>query len=414
MLFLRLLREGIVFALQAIRVNILRSVLTLIGISIGIFVIVAVFTATGTLERKISQSINKIDDNSLFIQKWPWAFNDPNYAWWDYWKRPETTMKEAEEVERRSNNAEDVAFVTSVNRMVSFANRRIEGVEVMGVSWSFNKVWSFELQEGRYFSRMESEGGRNVAVIGAEIATSLFDDIDVIGRNIKLLGRKVKIVGVFKREGSDDFGQSLDNQIIIPVKYLNRFIDPDQNTGGLIIAKAKPNVSNMELRDELTGIMRSIRKLKPYVNDNFAINESNILTEGFDRIFSVVSLVAWIIGGFALLVGGFGIANIMFVSVKERTHQIGIQKSLGAKKYFILFQFLFEAIFLSVIGGIIGLLLVFIITLLSKLTDFELIMTSTEIFTGLIISSVIGLISGIIPAYRASSLDPVEAIRSHF
>ncbi|MFH1937195.1 MAG: FtsX-like permease family protein, partial [Bacteroidota bacterium] len=208
------------------------------------------------------------------------------------------------------------------------------------------------------------------------------------------------------------FGNSNDNNVLLPINYFKSLVDI-RDMDATIIVKAIPLVSNDELRDELTGIMRSVRKLKPSADDNFAINETSIITQGFDSLFNTIAIVGWIIGGFSLLVGGFGIANIMFVSVKERTGIIGIQKALGAKNYFILFQFLFEAIFLSLIGGIVGLLIVFILTLLvSQAFDFDLILTAANIWLGIGVSAAIGLISGIVPAFTASRLDPVDAMRS--
>jgi putative ABC transport system permease protein len=200
--------------------------------------------------------------------------------------------------------------------------------------------------------------------------------------------------------------------VIIPVNYCKTLVDLNE-IGTTIAVKAKPLVSNEELKDELTGIMRSIRKLKPSAEDNFAINETDIISKAFEGLFGVIATVGWIIGGFSLLVGGFGIANIMFVSVKERTNIIGIQKALGAKNYFILFQFLFEAVFLSLIGGIVGLLIVFILTIIvSAATEFHLTMTAGNVFLGAGVSAVIGLLSGIIPAWSASKLNPVEAMRT--
>ena len=221
------------------------------------------------------------------------------------------------------------------------------------------------------------------------------------------------MVGIFKKEGTNSFGESMDDAILLPVNFLRNFVDvKGQRTNPTIMVKAKSGVSNEELSDELVGVLRSLRKLKPTVEDNFSINETSLLTKNFDGLFVIISLAGWFIGGLSILVGGFGIANIMFVSVKERTGIIGIQKSLGAKNYFIMFQFLFEAIILSVFGGILGLLLIFIgTTIVSNTLDFSLNLTLGNIVWGFTISAVVGLFSGIIPAYVASKLDPVEAMR---
>jgi len=252
----------------------------------------------------------------------------------------------------------------------------------------------------------------NAAVIGKNNAGNLFPGMAPVGRRITVMGRKVDVIGMITKEGEDMFGNSNDNTVILPINYFKSLVDI-RDMDASIIVKARPMVSNDELRDELTGIMRSVRKLKPSAEDNFAINETSIITEGFNKLFHTIAIVGWIIGGFSLLVGGFGIANIMFVSVRERTGIIGIQKALGAKNYFILFQFLFEAIFLSVIGGIVGLLIVFILTVIvASSFDFHLILTAGNIWLGIGVSAAIGLISGIIPAYSASRLDPVDAMRS--
>jgi putative ABC transport system permease protein len=224
----------------------------------------------------------------------------------------------------------------------------------------------------------------------------------------------VEVIGLIKKEGNNIFGDSKDSWVIVPVNFAKSHLDL-RNMDGAIVVKAKPGVSLDEMRDELTGIMRSVRKLKPKAEDNFAINQTDVITKGFDQLFSVIAVVGWIIGGFSLLVGGFGIANIMFVSVKERTRIIGIQKSLGAKRYFILQQFLFEAIFLAMLGGVLGLIIVFLLAFgVSKAFSLDLILTAGNIFLGLFVSAFIGFISGLIPAWNASRLDPVEAMRSTF
>lgn len=413
MIIAKLIYESFVFAMNALVVNKVRTLLSLLGITIGIFSIISVFTVFDSLEGAIKDEINSLGSNVLFIQKWPWAMGG-DYAWWKYLKRPEPKLKEIQELQKRSSTIESSAFMFSVNRDVYYKNNSMEDVPVVAVSHDYPDVMTLDLKEGRYFTESESNGGRNIAIIGYDIAENLYQGLDPVGRTIKIFGRKLNVVGVMVKEGESVFGNSRDNYVLIPVKYASNVLDV-RNIGSTIIVKAKQNISNDQMKDELTGIMRSIRKLPPRADDDFAINETDIIAKGFDQLFAVIKMVGWIIGAFSLLVGGFGIANIMFVSVKERTTQIGIQKSLGAKRYFILIQFLFEAVFLSIIGGVVGLLLVYGLTFLAdSLFSFKLVLTITNISIGIFVSAIIGLVSGFIPAYIASRLDPVEAMRSSF
>ncbi|MCK9204148.1 MAG: ABC transporter permease [Bacteroidales bacterium] len=410
-LILRLIRESYILAFQAIIVNKVRTILSLLGITIGIFCVISVFTVFDSMENAIRKSIASLGTNVLYIQKWPWSMGN-DYPWWKYWQRPETSLNDMREIEKRSNLTEALAFMVQVNKTVKYSNNYIENIGILGVTQDFDKVWKFELGDGRYFSNAESVSGKNIAVIGDEIAKTLFTEGDPIGKKVKIFGRNIEVIGVLKKEGEDFMGNSNDRVVFLPVNYFKSIIDIT-DMDATIIVKAKPLVSNDELRDELTGIMRSIRKLKPTAEDDFSINETDIITKGFNSLFRVIAIVGWIIGGFSLLVGGFGIANIMFVSVKERTNIIGIQKALGAKNFFILFQFLFEAIFLSLIGGIIGLLIILILTVaISNMTSFHLILTQGNILLGIGVSVIIGLIAGIVPAFSASRLDPVEAMRT--
>lgn len=412
LIFLRLLQESFRFAVTALLVNKVRTILSLLGITIGIFSIIAVFSVFDSLEKSIRNDINSLGDNVLFIQKWPWS-TGADYPWWKYWQRPETNLRELTELEKRSLSAASFAFMTGDNKSISFLSTTIENVGVNAVSHDYAEVMPFDLESGRYFTAQESQSGRNVIIIGAEVAESLFPDSDPIGKTVKVFGLKLDIIGVMKKQGENVFGNSNDKSALIPVQFGRNVID--LRNGTTIVAKAKPGVTNEEMMDELRGIMRSIRKLKPAAEDNFAINQMDIINKSFDQLFSVIAIVGWIIGGFSLLVGGFGIANIMFVSVKERTSQIGIQKSLGAKNYFVLLQFLFEAIFLAVLGGLVGLFIVFSMSVIvSNTTSFQLGLSLQNIFLGLGVSGLIGLVSGFIPAWTASRLDPVEAMRSNF
>ncbi len=414
MLFLRLLRESYLFALNQLKANLLRTFLSLLGITIGIFTVISVFTIFDSLQYKIRNSIESLGDNVLFVQKWPWEFNN-DFPWWKYFQRPVPSLDDAKEIRKRSISAQSAAFVLSAQKTVTYKAKSIENQILMASSHEYQDIFSFELSQGRYFSSGESISGKPVAIIGADIASNLFGKKTPIGEKIEVFNAKFTVIGIFKKEGEDIFSNSHDNQILIPINYARNILNVKSEFYNPFIAvKAKDGISNEELKDEIKGIMRSIRSLKPKAEDNFSINEITSLTSNFEGIFSTLSIVGWVVGGLSLLVGGFGIANIMFVSVKERTKQIGIQKSLGAKNFFILFQFLFESVFLSLFGGMFGLFLVFLIVLGVKYgMDFELTLTISNISTGILVSLAIGVAAGVIPAISASKLNPVEAIRTN-
>jgi putative ABC transport system permease protein len=412
---LTLLKESIVFAWQALVSNKLRTFLSLLGITIGIFAIITVFTIVDSLERNIRGSVQSLGENVVFVMKWPWTFG-PDYPWWKYMNRPVPVYSELAELQRKIKGADALGFRIGARKTLKHNNNTVENAIVSGWSFDYSKIKAFDIIDGRYFREDEAEGGYNVVILGYSIAQGLFpNDESAVGKTIKVAGKNCKVIGLIKKEGESMLGNTMDNQAVVPYNFGRLLMDvKSENSDPFIAAKAKPGVTNAQLKDEITGVMREIRGLKPMADDDFALNETNLLSKNFDGLFDMVSIAGAIIGGFSILVGGFGIANIMFVSVRERTNIIGIQKSLGAKNYFILSQFLFEAVFLSLIGGIIGLLLIYLLTLgLHAVIDMEITLTRSNIILGLSVSVLIGIISGFIPAYGASQLDPVEAIRTN-
>jgi putative ABC transport system permease protein len=412
---LKLFKESFLFAYGAVMVNKLRTLLTLLGITIGIFAIISIYTVVDSLEENIRSSISSLGDDIIYIQKWPWSFGE-DYPWWEYMKRPLPKISEYREIKKRSQYAESMAFTASTRRMVRYNRRSSDNTIIWAVNYEFQDIRAFEIESGRFFSPYEVESSRPVAVIGKTVAEQLFKGENPLGKQITVGAAKFIITGVAKREGNNMFGGgSLDEIVLIPVTYARYMFDlRSENMNPFIMVKAKKGIPIEQLSGELREIMRSVHRLRPLEKDDFALNQASIITQGFNVIFGVINVVSTIIGIFSLLVGGFGIANIMFVSVRERTNIIGIQKALGAKRYFILLQFLYEATLLALFGGAIGLLLVYGGTWVVRLTtDFTITLTVGNIIRGLVISGIIGLVSGFLPAWHASRLNPVQAINTN-
>jgi putative ABC transport system permease protein len=392
--------------------------LSLLGITIGIFAIIAVFTIVDSLESNIRESVNSLGSDVLYVEKWPWAPEQgEEYAWWKYMNRPLASVDEYEFIDRQARGAKNVTFVCYVGRRIEYGNNIIDGAGVMGVSEQFQEIRAFELERGRYFSPMEAQAGRNVGVIGYTVAQELFEGSNPVGKYIEIFGSKVLIIGVVEKEGTGTFsGMVLDEVVILPLGFFQNFIDiRSDRANPQIWVQARRNVGIEELTLEVTQLLRSYRRLKPSEEDNFAMNQTSLINNQLDQFFGVLKIAGFFIGIFSIIVGGFGIANIMFVSVKERTNIIGIQKALGAKRYFIMTQFLFESVMLSVAGGIIGLLIVFLgATAINLSSDFAISLTMNNILLGIGISSIIGLVSGIFPAWQGARMDPVVAINTTF
>ncbi len=413
----QILKESLFFAYHSLKVNKLRTFLSLLGITIGIFAIISVFTVIDSLENSIRSRIASLGDNVIYIQKWPWTPppGESEYPWWKYLKRPVPKIQELDEIKSRSQKAKAICFAIKTFKTIQYEDNYIENVILLGISQDYENIRAFDIERGRYYSAFEQISGKNCAILGPNIADKLFQNQNPIGKEIKIMGHKVQVVGIFKREGKDLLGDTNDDLVMIPINYARNIVDiRNDRLNPMVIAKAKSTVSTDEITDELRGIMRSIHRLRPMEEDDFALNQSSMLTQVINSIFSVIDFAGIIIGGFSILVGGFGIANIMFVSVKEQTHLIGIQKALGAKNFFILSQFLYESVILCIIGGAIGLLFIYIGTIITEyLTDMIFALTLTNVMRGLLISIAIGLISGILPAITASKLNPVEAMNTN-
>jgi putative ABC transport system permease protein len=412
-IYLKLFKESVAFSLTALATNKLRTILSLLGITIGIFSIISVFTLVDSLELKIRSSVEDLGDNVIFVQKWPWKFGGA-YNWWDYMARPYPSPEEQVAIAEQSEYSGGSAYTCNFSRTVKFNRNSVEQTIIVGASKGYDKVRNFEVAQGRYFTEKEILSGNNTCVIGDQIAKDLFGVNPAIGKMIKIDGRKTRVIGVFKREGESMIGFSLDPYIVLTLNYARTMVNvKSRRVDPTIYVKAKEGIENAALKNELTGIMRAQRRLKPKEKNDFALNEISIISEGFDGFFGFIHVLGSVIGGFSIIVGAVSIANIMFVSVKERTKIIGIQKALGAKNGFILFQFLSESVILSLIGGLIGLILIAILaTVVRFTTEYEVVLTFSNILLGISISVVIGIIAGVIPAWQAAKKDPVEAIRS--
>jgi putative ABC transport system permease protein len=419
LLTLRLTFESFAFAWQALRANLLRTLLSLLGVTVGIFAIIAVFTVVDSLEANVRQSMSFMGDKVVYVGKWPWIF-DPNRPWWKYFNRPVPTVREFRQLERMlspGSNKGVAIFVSKSGNTFKANTNSVADCSLQGVSYAYRNVSSVPIEQGRYFTLQETDGGRPVAIIGATIAENLYPGIDPIGQDFKTRGRHFTVIGVLKKEGKSLLGTpSNDANCLIPFSTFASVFAMSSTgmTGpspqlGIKGTDTDPDLLNLEA--EVQGAMRIIRGLKPREEDNFALNRPEMIASLITKLFSVIGIAGGVIGIFAIIVGGFGIANIMFASVSERTSIIGIQRSLGAKSSFILWQFLFESVFLCLIGGAAGIGLVWLTTFIS-LGDLTLFLSTANIIKGLVLSVGVGVLAGIIPAILAARLDPVIAIRA--
>jgi len=417
---LRTISETLSQVLQELRNNKLRTFLSLLGVTIGIFCIIAVLSAVDSLKRNMESGLSKLGTNMIYITRWPWQFSNDEYTWWEYIKRPTMQYDEYQILRDKLTQAKAVAIEAWLNaEEVRFREHSVKSASISGVTEQYSEVYTMNFMNGRYFTPGESVGGAAVAILGFEVAAEIFPPgIEPVGKYITAYAAnsqfKLRVIGVLEKEGESIIDISNDNSIIIPFNFIRRIIDMNSPViDPMIEVRPKEGVTADEIKDEIYPIMRNARNLRPAEANDFAVNEVTLAADALDSMFSVLNLVGFIIGGFSILVGGFGIANIMFVSVKERTGIIGIKKSLGAKNYLILTEFLIESVILSLIGCILGLLLVALAMKLADVfTGFGFVLSFQNILIGSSISMLLGILAGIMPAITASRMDPVEAIRS--
>lgn len=422
MSFRVLIVESLRMSWNSVRLNKLRSALSVLGITIGIFCIVSVYALVHSLELSLNNQFTKLGADVLFIQKWPWDDMGNNYPWWEYMKRPKSSPQDLQSLKKMADNdkVQTIAYAYNANFNVSNSKKTLSRISIRCVSHEFNEIQPIELEEGRYFTLDEARAGRSIAVIGNTIALELFGSVqNAINKHVRLGNKEVRIVGVAKHQGNNIIGASNDNLVYVPYKWSMGLANYRQSDDAQILVKATKGTDLDDLKFELEQLMRQVRRIKPKQESDFAVNKMTMITDAISGLFSQIRKIGFVIGGFAMLVGCFGVANIMFVSVKERTREIGVQKALGAKNFFISLQFLLESIWLSIGGGIIGLALVAgVLKILDSMAresmggGVELILNGQDAILGIGISVLVGILAGFLPARSAAALNPVEAIRS--
>jgi len=413
---------GIIFtslkmALQELRVNKLRTFLSLLGVTIGIFCIVAVFTMLDSLEKNIRNNVASLGDDVLYINKWPWMDENGEYRWWDFLSRPIMTQAELSAVKQQAHTVRYATLCYTHGITAKHDQNEVSGITAYCVTDFFEKLQNFELSQGRYFSPVELAGGNHFAVIGQEVHEELFPGGAVpIGKTISFMGQRFQVIGLLKKSGDNMAGFNFDRSVIIPYNAAATLINVTDKDASdpLLMVKAKSGTNADEMMYEVEGILRGVHRLPPGVKNDFSINRLSQITERLNMMFATIDVVGIIIAAFSLLVGGFGIANIMFVTVKERTRIIGLKKAIGAKRMAILSEFLIEAVVLCLIGGIIGIIMVLILGwILSGMVGFAITLSLKNFMLGIGISTFVGVLSGFIPARSAARMDPVTAIRSN-
>jgi putative ABC transport system permease protein len=412
---LEIITSSFIMALQELWKNKLRTFLSLFGITIGIFCIIGVLATVNSLERNIKNEVSSFGTNTIYVDKWEYVGGGGNeYPWWKYVNRPSPKYEEIKQIKERTPSARFVSFRIYASDEVDYRGSSLSNVNYYGVSEDFDDIQPIPAAYGRYMSDAEFDRGVNVIAIGNDIAEKLFGSPELgVDKEVTIRGRKARVIGVIKKQGKQMIGGwDFDQSIVIPYKFARNIIN-ELRADPLIMVQGQDYLTSKALKDDLSGAMRGIRKLSPTQEDNFALNDINDLTESVSRAFASLNIGGWAIAALSLIVGMFGVANIMFVTVRERTGQIGLKKAIGAKNRVILTEFLLESAFLCIIGGMIGLLLVFILTqILSRALSFPVYISTNNMVMAVGICIFVGVLAGFIPARQASRMDPVVAIRS--
>ncbi|MDX2249590.1 MAG: ABC transporter permease [Bacteroidia bacterium] len=416
---IQFLVEGIKIAFTAIGANRLRAFLTMLGVATGIFAIVGILTMVNSMQTSITKNLSALGNTTIFVHHWPWQ--DNRNDWYKFINRPKVSYRDFQKLKQNLTGVEGVCYEVSVRgQLVRAEGRSISNVELVGSTSDMSKVRDLSFLYGRYFSEIEHHLGNPVCIIGYNIAQNLFPDQDPSGKFIRISGKRLMVTGVLTKVGSTMFfgAASEDDKVFIPYSVLPKMFNLNTRAAEKVITIKASHYEDLPyVESETIGLIRAARGLRPQMEDNFAINKQEALMSQFETMFGYLETGGWFISLFSILIGGFSIGNIMYISVRERTREIGIQKALGATKGFVLYQFIMEAVLICFFGGLIGLGMVFGIggLIQSIMTAMDLPMQVSfalgDLMTGIGLSVFTGLASGIIPATLAASLDPVTAIR---
>jgi putative ABC transport system permease protein len=406
--FLFELRESFMIALRAIRGNKIRSALTMLGIVIGVTSVVVMSTAIKGIDTSFQNGISALGTDVLYLDKWPWFSNED---WWRIRNRRNITMEEYDKFKDMVKLPIATAPVTNSRQTIKYGDKRVESVFLNGSTSDYLKTTNFTFDLGRFYSEIESKSARNVAVIGSEIFKNLFPRGDALDKSIKIGGVDFKIVGVLTEQGSFILGPfNPDQQVFVPIGTIFKNFQGHANGTITFNIRAASPAMIEDTKAEAEGVMRQIRGLQYSQENDFSINQQEGLMQNYNSVVGVIQIAGLFITGLSLFVGAIGIMNIMFVSVKERTKEIGLRKAIGAKRRTILGQFILESSTICLMGGIVGLLLAILLSMMIR----QFIPTSVQygsVFLAIGISILTGVIAGFAPAYTAAKMDPVDALR---